>query len=68
MLGILLWPFKLVVSIIGFVFQLVFGIVGGVFGLIGGLIGLIFGGALFILTIICIVAVVRWFSRGVRGI
>jgi len=68
MFSILLWPLKLIGSIIGFVFQLVFGIIGGVFGLIGGLLGLIFGGALFILTIIGVVAVIRWFARGVRGI
>lgn len=67
MFQILLLPFQLVGSLIGIVFRFVFGILGavfgviaGLFGIVGGIVGLIFGGAVFFLTVIGVIALVRF--------
>ena len=67
MFDLLLWPFRLLGSLIGLAFDLVAGLCHLLFGLVGTVFGLLFGGGFFILTVIGAVALVRWVVRGVRG-
>lgn len=64
---LMMFPFRMLGSIIGFVFDMIGSIVGFVFGLAGGIFGLIFGGGFAILTIIGLIAIIRWAVRGARG-
>lgn len=67
MLDILFFPFRMIGTVLGLVFDFIGSVFGFVFGLVGGVFGFIFGGAFFILVIVGIVALIRWFVRGVRG-
>ncbi len=67
MLNLLLWPFRLVGSIIGFVFDLVGSAIGFVFGLVGSVIGMIFSFGMLALVIIGLLWIARQFVRKARG-
>lgn len=68
MFDILMFPFRMIGTIIGLVFDFIGSVFGFVMGLVGGVFGLIFGGAFFFLVIIGLIALIRWFVRGVRGV
>ncbi|MDR0897471.1 MAG: hypothetical protein LBN04_06400 [Oscillospiraceae bacterium] len=63
MFDILLWPFRLIFSLVGLVFDLIGSVFSLVFGLVGGFFGFVFGGLFWLLAIVGVVALVRW----VRG-
>jgi hypothetical protein len=60
MFDILLWPFRLIASLVGLVFDLVGSVFSLVFGLVGGIFSFIFGGLFWVLAIVGVVALVRW--------
>ena len=68
MFDILFFPFRLIGTILGLVFDFIGSVFGFVMGLVGSVFGLVFGGAFFILVVVGVIALVRWFIRGVRGI
>lgn len=68
MWNILTFPFRLLGTVLGMVFDFIGSVIGFVFGLVGGIFGFIFGSLFFILVIVGIVALVRWFIRGYRGV
>lgn len=68
MLDILFFPFRMIGALLSLIFDFIGSVFGFVFGLVGGVFGLVFGGAFFVLVIVGIIAIVRWFIRGMRGV
>ncbi|MDR0929910.1 MAG: hypothetical protein LBM74_09425 [Oscillospiraceae bacterium] len=60
MWDILVWPFRLIISLVELAFDLVGAAFSLVFGLVGGIFSFIFGGLFWVLAIVGIVALVRW--------
>lgn len=74
MLQLLTLPFRIIGMVISAVFNFIgsiFGAIAGLFGAIVGMVGSVLGTILSLgftcLVIIGIIAVVRWFVRGVRS-
>lgn len=67
MWSILTFPFRAIGTLLSLIFEFIGSIFSFVFGLVGGVFSFIFGGLFFFLVIIGVVALVRWFVRGVRG-
>lgn len=68
MWNLLTFPFRLIGMIISFVFSIFSTVVGFIFSLVGSVLGFVFSGLFFVIVIVGIIALVRWFVRGVRGV
>lgn len=68
MWAIITFPFRMIGSLLGMVFDFVGSVLGFVFGMVGGLLGTIISLGFFIIVVIGVIAIVRWFIRGMRGV